>query len=85
MEKEILEINYLGNDMFAQFKCTCPSPLFKDKPELADSIKKTIRLSGYNDDYYWNVVNKEPRELTCECGKKYRYQWIDGVVELERL
>jgi hypothetical protein len=84
MEKEILQIDCSnGRDMYATFKCICPSELFPDKPELG--IKHTIRLTGYNDDYFWDVVNKEPRELICKCGKKYKYQWINGVVELERL
>lgn len=77
--------NIGGNDLAVDFYCSCPSPQFKDTP-IADLMKKKIYLSGYSDNYFFEEVNKEPREFTCECGKKYSQQWKnDGYVYLKKI
>ena len=68
-----------GRDMYAEMQCSCSNSKYKDGP-LADIMKTTIRFTGYNDDYFFDVVNKEPRERVCECGRKFQFQWkSDGV------
>lgn len=67
-------VRKFGNDLFADLTCTCPHKDYVDGP-LANIIKTKITLSGYNDNYFFEVVNKEPRIISCECGKKYSVQW----------
>jgi hypothetical protein len=72
-----------GRDIYADFECVCPSDLFKDSP-IAHIMKQRILLAGYNDDYFFDVVNKEPREHECKCGIKRLVQWTrDGVIVQE--
>jgi len=74
-----------GRDLAAEFKCTYPSKLFKGT-DIEHIMKETIRLSGYEDSHFFDVVNKEPRELTCRCGKEYTQQWFrEGFVEVKEL
>ena len=65
-----------GNDLLAQeVRCTCNNDeLFKDKPHLG--IKRKVRLSGYNDRFFFDEVNKQPRNGKCRCGRAYTYQWL---------
>lgn len=72
-----LEIDSLGRDLFAKIFCTCKKPA--KAGEYAFSHQ--IRLTGYNDDYFFNVVNANPREGKCSnCGRAFKYQWkTDGV------
>jgi|GEM_PF-5092791 len=78
------EYSSLGNDLFAKFYCDCPSELFKGTP-VEHIMKTNITLSGYNDDYFFDVDNKEPREYKCKCGKRYSYQWKRNGVEVEEI
>lgn len=69
-----------GRDMYATMECSCPDKRWADNEVLKNSFKTKIRFTGYNDDYFFSVVNKEPRERICDCGKKYNFQWKhDGV------
>lgn len=70
------------NDLYCRVKCTCPSDLFKDS-SVSHIMKHVIVLIGYNDAYFWDEVNKEKREGTCKCGKKYFYQWFRDGVDFE--
>lgn len=84
----ILNIEHVGGrDLSASFYCTCPSELFKGI-EIEHIMKTLIRLTEYNDSYFFNEVNKEPRSLTCKCGKQYTQQWFaddHGYVEVVEL
>ena len=73
-----------GRDMYFSFKCTCPSHLFKDS-DIADIMKTTITLVGYADDFFFEVVHKEPRIYQCTCNKQYKYQWFRDGVECEEV
>lgn len=76
-----MKLNYdsLGRDLYAKFKCTCLDPKWKDS-EVAHLFHTTIRLCGYNDAYFFDEVNKEPKEIKCDCGKLFKVQWFrDGV------
>jgi len=81
--KKILEIESMRNDLFAEFECECPREEFKDDPDLAKLFKTKIRLTGYNDSYFFDEVNKEPRVRECKCGRKYNIQWTRKGVEVE--
>lgn len=71
-----------GRDLSASFYCTCPDKNYVGTP-IETVMKTKIELSGYNDRYFWDEVNKEPREVECECGKKYTQQWKEnGIVEV---
>lgn len=63
-----------GRDLVVEFSCDCPSDTFKDSP-IAHLMKHKIKLYGYNDSNFFDNVNKEPRTMTCKCGKVYQYQW----------
>lgn len=77
-----MEISYkqLKNDLFAEFECKCPKIEYKDDPILSGIIKTKIEITGYNDSYFFDIVNKEPREIKCECGRVYDVQWLRGKV-----
>lgn len=77
----ILDYTQHRNDLHASFNCECPSAKFKDTP-VAHIMKTKITLSGYDDAYFFNVVNKEPREITCACGRRYAVQWKEYGVEV---
>lgn len=72
------------NDLFAEFECKCPSSRFKGSA-IARHMKEKIKLTGYNDSYFFDVVNKELRSLKCKCGRKYAYQWKREGVEIKQL
>lgn len=72
-----------GRDIYAdKVECSCPNPLFKGT-NVEYLMKTNIRLSGYADDYFFDTVNKEPREAACDCGRKFKYQWLRSHVEFE--
>lgn len=64
-----------GRDLYVEYYCTCPSSNFKGT-NIEHLMKKRVILYGYNDDYFFNEVNKEPRAYACSCGKKYTQQWF---------
>lgn len=68
------EYEQLGNDLFVDFRCL----------GCAEKLKKFKRLkfTGYNDNYFFNVVNKDFRSYSCEdCETEYLYKWtVDGVI-----
>lgn len=69
----------LERDLFFDLPCTCPNPRFEHGP-IADLMTYTLMLTGYADDYFFDTVNREPREGNCRCGRRYRVQWFrDGV------
>lgn len=78
-----LEYTALGNDLYCKFNCTCPEERWKDSP-LRDIMKTTIRLTGYNDNYFFDEVNKEPKEVKCKCGNAYMVQWFRDGVEIKQ-
>lgn len=82
MKNQILPIRFLGNDMYADFYCTCPNKEYKGTP-LAKIMKTKISFSGYNDNYFFDVVNKEPQIRICSCGKSYLFQWKREGVSVE--
>lgn len=81
-----MKLNYEcvgGRDLYADaVECTCTNPLHADSP-VAYLFKRKIRLSGYDDDNFFNNVNKEPREAACACGRKFKYQWFVNHVDFE--
>ena len=80
----ILKFEQLSNDLFTRFQCTCPDVAFKNSP-VAGLMRTTIRLTGYNDSYFFTEVNKAPREIQCGCGKKYTIQWFPDGVEVNEV
>jgi hypothetical protein len=83
--KQMVGFSSLGNDLFAEFHCKCPSKRYSDNPVLAEAFKTKIKISGYNDKHFFDVINKEPRELACECGRRYNYRWTSYGVEIEEI
>lgn len=80
---KILEIeSNNGRDIYAKTECTCPSKKWASS-SIAHIMKTKINFTGYNDNFFFDVVNKEPREQACECGKKYTFQWKRDGVEFE--
>jgi hypothetical protein len=73
------------NDLHAEpVSCTCKgTPTWSFK--TADQYPHKIRLAGYDDANFWNNVNAAPREASCKCGRRYRYQWLPEGVEFEWL
>lgn len=83
--KQLIEYETIaGNDLVASFKCECPDESFKDS-SFAHLMKHRIRLYGYNDLYFFEEVNKEPRMYNCKCGFQYKYRWTYEGVEVERI
>jgi hypothetical protein len=83
-----LDIKHIGgNDLAVDFECTCPHKMYKDNEVLSKIMKTRIHLYGYNDGYFFRMVNEKPREFKCsECGKKYSQQWFnDGYVEIKEI
>lgn len=75
MANTLIPIRALGRDLFADVECTC-------KKELVPGVmvNNKIKLTGYNDSYFFDEVNKEPRECACKCGRILHYRWTpDGV------
>jgi hypothetical protein len=72
------QFDSLGRDLFAEIgECDCIA--FPDSVSLAH-FKKKVWLTGYADDYFFDQVNAEPREIKCKCGAEFIYQWRrDGV------
>lgn len=69
------KIKKIGNDLFADFECSCSPEKYKGTA-LASILKTQLQHSGYNDDYFFETVNKEQEEFSCHCcGKKYLIQW----------
>jgi len=81
---KVLEYTRHRNDLFCEFECTCPSESWRNTP-IEHLMKEKIKFSGYNDNYFFDVVNREPKIRTCKCGKKYRYQWKREGVEVEEI
>lgn len=81
-----LNINQIrGNDLSVDFECVCPSETFKGTP-IEHLMKQRIYLTGYNDDYFFNTVNAEPRSFKCKCGKEYTQQWFrNGTCEIREI
>lgn len=79
-----IKFERFSNDLFAEFECKCPSKKWADST-IAHLMKTKIKLSGYADDYFFNVVNKEPRVVKCECGRSYKYQWFTNGVQVEEI
>ncbi len=85
IKTEILPFkNIGGNDLSAEFDCSCPSRLFINSP-ISDLMKTKVYLSGYNDNYFFDNVNKVERPFSCHCGKQYSQQWTRTHVILKRL
>lgn len=81
-----LEIKHIaGNDLSVDFQCDCPHKSFVGT-DIEHLMKHRIYLYGYNDNYFFNEVNNEPREFKCKCGKQYKQQWFrNGYVEVEEV
>ena len=49
--------------------------------QLKEKYNK-LRFTGYNDNYFFNEVSKDFKEMTCrECGLKYKIKWnTSGVI-----
>jgi hypothetical protein len=78
-----LSYESMGRDLYAErVECTCPDPMFKDST-VSHLFKTKIRLSGYYDDNFFDNVNKEPINLSCNCGRKFKFQWFRDRVEFE--
>lgn len=71
----------LGNDLFVEIDCECLDPKFAEF-KVAHLFKTKVRLTGYNDDYFFEKVNEKPRTVNCPtCKRQLFYQWTrDGVM-----
>ena len=80
MKPLTLPIRRMGNDLFADIYCTCNNKDYAGTP-IANIMKTKLSFSGYGDNYFFDVVNKEPQIIICECGMSYKFQWKrDGLV-----
>lgn len=80
--EKIYDYESRGNDLFCTIgQCLCPEPLFAGS-SIEHLKKKKIKLTGYYDDYFFNVVNSEFKIFKCKgCGVKFNYRWtLDGVL-----
>lgn len=67
------------NDLYCEINCTCLDPQFADSSGVS-LFTRNITLIGYADSYFFDVVNAQPGEWSCECGRRFRFQWFrDGV------
>jgi hypothetical protein len=82
--KQTLKFIQQRNDLYAEFNCECPSEKFIGSP-IEHLMKQKITLSGYNDNYFYEVVNIEPRIYKCKCGRQYKYQWFPYGVKIENI
>lgn len=75
-----------GRDLHAQLECSCLDPKWKDTA-VWHLMKTTITLSGYMDDYFFDMVNAAPRPINCpNCKRSFTQRWRrDGIVEIEGL
>lgn len=79
---EILNYTSHGNDLFCDVGyCDCPNESFVGT-DIAHYMKKRIKFTGYNDDYFFNVVNAKPTKFSCKCGKEFFFQWKREGVEI---
>jgi hypothetical protein len=72
--ERVLPIRSLSNDLFADFICGWPD---------GSKCRGLIRLSGYNDHYFFAHVNTENRPaIACPvCGRQWVYRWtVNGVL-----
>lgn len=58
--------------------------MFKDTA-IAHMMNRTIQLTGYDDDNFFDNVNAQPHDFRCQCGRPYRLQWFRDGVEAEFL
>lgn len=70
-----------GRDLYCNVDCRCLSERFKDHSILS-VIHTVVNLIGYNDDYFFDIVNATDHEGHCKaCGRKYFYRWTrNGVM-----
>lgn len=74
-----------GRDLYADaVSCSCLDPEWKDT-DVAHLFNTKIRLSGYYDSNFFDNVHKEPHEGACQCGRKFKFQWLRSHVEFEWL
>jgi hypothetical protein len=71
--------DYYRNDLFSEdIHCKC-----MNKKYLEDGLKINYRfsLSGYNDNYFFETVNKNIRQGKCSnCGREFEFRWtMDGI------
>lgn len=60
----------IGRDLFFDLECK--------------KCHGTRKLTGYADDYFFDVVNGNFRSIECECGAKIYYKWCrDGIEVVE--
>lgn len=52
-----------GQDLIAKYRCLCG---------------ETHVLWGYNDAYFWDIVNSQPTKLHLLCGAVKNVQWHRG-------
>lgn len=76
------QFKQLSNDLFCDVDCQCLDPRFADS-SVAHLFKRKLKLTGYADDHFFNNVNAQPREASCQCGRRLRYQWFTSHVEAE--
>jgi hypothetical protein len=79
-----VEYDQHRNDLFAEIECKCPNERYKGSA-VYELMKTKIKITGYADNHFFNVVNKEPRFLQCKCGRKYQYQWKPEGVEYKEV
>ena len=77
---KLCSIEALGNDLYSTIgNCNCKQ--FPDNETLKD-YRRYVRLSGYNDDNFFDKVNASPRSWTCSsCDAEFWYRWTrNGVM-----
>jgi hypothetical protein len=83
IEKHAREIDFTQhrNDLFCDVgRCKCSNPLFKGS-NVEYLIKKKVKLTGYNDDNFFNNVNKDFKQYECnDCGAFFEYRWTPDFV-----
>lgn len=84
MREGKLPFRALGRDLFCDVECSCADPEWTESP-VGHLFKRKIKLTGYADDYFFEKVNADAHEITCECGWRLRYQWFRDGVQIEFL
>lgn len=78
-----IQYKSMRNDIFADLWC----PICTLNDDGLNTLNK-LKFSGYNDNYFFDVVNKDFRYKTCEhCGTRYKYKWTrdDLVISVDKV
>jgi hypothetical protein len=70
----------LGRDLYCDVECTCLDPAFA-KSQVSHLFKRKLKLTGYDDNGFFDIANAGLSHVPCKCGRVLEYQWTrEGVM-----